>query len=204
MKNKKIILISVIVLLTICAISSFYMGRVYYIKKYGITLTSKQDFTPKKLTYFLQNDSEWSKDKIGNTNSTLAYAGCLISCVATSVTSMGTYITPKTLNEKLTSASGYLADNLIWNKINTVEPKVDYSYKRIFNSKTIEKNLLDGLLPIVNVKYNKTGITHWVVIVGSKDNDFIIYDPANQNKEYIKLSTHGKVYAYRVLKNVTN
>jgi len=86
-------------------------------------------------------------------------------------------VTPKELNNMLTENNGYQGADLIWYKINEVLPEVDYRYSRIFDSKTIEKDLEKGLLPIVNVRYYKTGVTHWVLIVGAKDGEFIICDP---------------------------
>ena len=75
-----------------------------------------------------------------------------------------------------------------------------YSYERIFTEKNIEADLKQGLLPIVSVKYLGNGGSHWVMIIGAKDGDFLIYDPLNDNKTPIPLSTHGKVFSYRVLK----
>ena len=95
--------------------------------------------------------------------------------------------------------NGYAGADLIWYKINEAFPEVNYEYSRTFDSKTIEDHLKNNRLPIVNVKIHETGYTHWVVILGSKDGDFLIFDPLNKDKEPIPLSTHGKVYAYRVL-----
>ena len=81
---------------------------------------------------------------------------------------------------------------------------VNYSYSRVFSSRTIENDLRNNRLPIVNVRYNGTGITHWVIIVGAKDGNFFIFDPLNKNETPIPLHMHGKVYAYRVLFKTNN
>jgi hypothetical protein len=91
---------------------------------------------------------------------------------------------------------------LIWYKINEVFPDIDYRYGRIFSREKIEKDLEKGLLPIVNVKYNKTGITHWVLIVGAKDGEFIICDPLGDGSSSRLLSEHRNVFAYRVLEKI--
>jgi hypothetical protein len=80
-----------------------------------------------------------------------------------------------------------------------VFPEIDYQYARVFSSKNIEGDLAQGLLPIVNVKYYGSGVTHWVIVIGAKDGEFLIYDPANADKKPMNLSVHGKVYAYRVM-----
>ena len=120
------------------------------------------------------------------------------------INNLGIQINPQELNERLREVEGYENGNLIWYKLNETIPSVDYRYSRVFTVKTIENDLKNGLLPIVNVRYHKYGITHWVLIVGAVDGEFIIYDPANTQLSYLPLSTHGKVYAYRVIVKSTD
>lgn len=54
----------------------------------------------------------------------------------------------------------------------------------------------------MNVKYYKTGVTHWVLIVGAKDGEFFICDPMDDGYSTKLLSEHGKVYAYRVIEKL--
>lgn len=154
-----------------------YAGRVYYIKTVGIELVPSKDFPVEITEYYTQKDPLWKDDKIGNTQRRMENTGCLIWCVSTAISQLNVPVTPKELNNMLTENNGYQGADLIWYKINEVLPEVDYRYSRIFDSKTIEKDLEKGLLPIVNVRYYKTGVTHWVLIVGAKDGEFIICDP---------------------------
>ena len=78
-------------------------------------------------------------------------------------------------------------------------PEVDYTYSRIFSSRTIDRALESHLLPIVNVRYMGGGATHWVMVVGAENGDYLVLDPLHAGKDPIPLSTHGKVHAYRVL-----
>ena len=178
---------------------ALYAGRVYIIKNAGIALKPSQDFEIHAVTYYLQNDPAWSGDRIGSSGGTLGGKGCLISCVASAITDLGVPVTPKQLNAALTDVGGFEGSNLIWYKINEAFDGVDYSYARIFSSVTIESDLKAGLLPIINVRYHGTGVTHWLLVVGAKGGEFLVYDPLNADKTPIPLSTHGKVYAYRVL-----
>jgi len=176
-----------------------YAGRAHYIKTVGITVTPSQNFEARAVQYYLQYDPDWSQDTLGHSQSRLGGAGCLIACVASGMSDLGVPITPKELNQQLTEVDGFQGDLLIWYKINEVFPEVDYTYSRIFSAATLERDLRAGRLPIVNVNYYGDGITHWVMIVGAQDGEFLIYDPANGNKEPIPLSLHGKVFSYRVL-----
>lgn len=143
----------------------------------------------------MQNTNE----KIGNSRYGMGSAGCLISSVASAITEHGIKITPQELNDILTSVNGYSDGDLIWSKIHEAVPQVDYKYSRIFSRRTIENDLQNGLLPIVNVKFHGNGVTHWVLVVGAKDGEFLVYDPINSDMKPIPLSTHGKIFAYRAI-----
>ncbi len=194
------VLFSFIAIIALVGIyGGYYVYQSRYIKKQGIIITPSKDYPIHDVEYYLQNDKEWSSDTIGNSKSSMGSTGCLITCVASSLTDLGEKITPKELNQQLSDVEGFQGADLIWYKINEIIPSIEYSYSRVFNNKTIEGDLENDRLPLINVKFYGNGVTHWVVVVGAKDGDFLVYDPANKNKEPIPLSTHGKVYAYRVL-----
>ena len=187
------------IILVIGVVFASYAGRAYHIKTKGVYLKPSQDFEIHDVQHFLQSDAEWGSDLIGDSTSSLAGAGCLVACAASAVTDLGISVTPGEFNAKMAAASGYQGNMLIWHKINDVFPEIDYKYSRIPSSATIEKDLKSGLLPIINVKYMGSGVTHWVLVVGAKDGEFLVYDPLNIDKKPIALSTHGKVFAYRAL-----
>jgi hypothetical protein len=197
-RRLRIALIIAGVLVLAAAVAGFNVLRAVYISKVGITIKPSRDYEVREVTYYLQNDPVWSKDTIGETSQTLGGVGCLISCAASAMTELGIDITPAELNEKLSEVGGFSGASLIWYKIHEAIPEVDYTYSRVFSAKTIENDLSEGRLPIVNVRYFG-GATHWVLIIGAKDGEFMIYDPLNREKTPVPLSTHGKVYSYRVL-----
>ena len=179
---------------------TWYVTYSRYIKYFGITLKATQDYPIKKVEYYLQSDPVWAADLIGNSDYKMGGAGCLIACLAATLGDLGISVNPGQLNQILSAASAYTADgDLIWYKIKEAIPEVDYRYSRVFTAKTIESDLALGLLPIVNVKFHGSGITHWVLIVGAQNGEFLIYDPAERSLTYLELLTHGKVYAYRVI-----
>ena len=202
-KGKKRILAGILVFsVVIFGAAGFYAGRHYYTKTFGIKIKPSKDFPITEITYFLQNDPAWGDDIIGKSNSRMSNTGCLISCVASSLNELDVQITPGELNAKLTEIGGYEYDILLWYKLNEVFTTIDYKYNRFFSSDTIDQLLEDKLLPIVNVKYLNGNATHWVMIVGAENGEYMVFDPLNAEMDPIPLSIHGKVYAYRVLRTV--
>lgn len=196
--SKRYAVTFLIIVLIIGILGTCYIFRTRSTKLAGITLIPSRDFPVADIPYYLQNDPKWSTDKIGNTTSTMGSTGCLITCVAVSLNHLGVEVTPQELNQALTEINGYQGADLIWYKINEAYSSVDYSYGRTFSSDTIENDLESGRLPIVNVRINGVA-THWAMIVGAADGDFLIFDPLNKDKMPIPLKKYGKVYAYRVL-----
>lgn len=199
--NKSLIKIIVIFILSLLLIwVSWYVFYSRYIKHFGIELVPSQDFQPKEVIYYLQSDPLWGADNIGNSSYKMAGSGCLITSISVAMNDLGISITPKELNFKFYESGVYTDDgDVIWKMINKAENKIDYSYKRIFSAKTIENDLKNGLLPLVFVQYHGKGVDHWILIVGAFEGEFLIYDPINGKLDYLPLSTHGKVYAYRVI-----
>lgn len=203
-KNNKIILFITIIILIVGLFFLIYVGKIFYIKNYGLHIKPTSSIKPIQIEYYLQNDNIWSKEKLGKTNYTIGSHGCLLSVIASINSHLYQTTNPKELNDIFIDKDIY--DNsgeIIWYKISNALPPLNYSYKRIFSGKTISNNLQENIMSIVKVKYKKHGIFHWVLIVGSTDNDFLIYDPLNADKKYTELyKTHGKVYAYREIHSI--
>jgi len=194
------ILFALVILFIICLVfAAGYSGAVIYIKKHGINLKPSREYEPSShIKIFMQNDSQWAEDSIGKSHYKMKSHGCLVSVIASVCEYHGVNMDPGKLNEVFTKNGVYTKDgNVIWYKINSAIPTIDYKYRRIFSRKLIEKDLEKGLLPVVMVKYRGSGIHHWVSIVGASNGEFLIVDPLSS--EIIPLSVHGRVYAYRVL-----
>ena len=81
---------------------------------------------------------------------------------------MGYDVNPADVNNDFNEGGAYTqGGELIWYKINSVYSDISYEYKRTFSASILSKDLSDGYLPIVKVKYKKTGIYHWVLVVGA-------------------------------------
>lgn len=175
-------------------------GAFFYTKYFGVIIRPDVQINPTALPFYLQNDPAWRDDRMGSTKYTLAGHGCLVSVLASSLSGLGYSLDAGRLNTVFSEKQVYDNNgNVIWNRIHRCFPDVGYSYERLFTASTIERELKNGGWPIVKVKFRGSGVEHWVLIVGSTDEDFLIIDPMQQNKKLISLSVHGKVYAYRIL-----
>ncbi len=204
MKNKRIIkrLIIVIVALVLVA-PIYYAGKIVWIKKIGINIQPTKSHQVVEVPFYLQNDPSWAEDQMGRSSTNMAESGCLVSSIASSLKNFEIEKSPQEVNQIFSVGEVYTSSGeVIWMKINKTIPEIDYSYKRFFGSKALEKDLSEGKLPIVKVRYNKWGIYHWVLIVGATEDEFLIMDPLNPDKQPSPLSTHGRVYAYRVLEKI--
>lgn len=201
---KSIVLSVVILLLLISFVPAGYLVSAVWIKSFGIGVLPETAHKPQKVQVFLQNDPQWKDELLGDSGQNLARIGCLVSVLASDIDYLGYKTNPADLN-RLFNANGVYTNSgeVIWNKISEAIPNIKYDYMRVFTSRTLENDLKNGRLPIVKVRYNKTGIFHWVLVIGSDNQDFLIMDPLNPNKKAIRLGTHGRVYAYRVLNNVS-
>jgi len=201
-KGKKVLLISCILLAALAAASfGIYCIKALQIKKLGITVRPSSIYEPRDIKVFLQNDPAWKDDTLGNSQFRLGGHGCLVSVLASVMNDLGHETDVKELNQLFTGKGVYNSEGeVIWYKIGEAVPGVTYQYKRVFNGRTLQSDLLQGRLPVVMVRYHKTGVFHWVLIVGSDGEDFLIIDPLKSDKKVAKLGIHGKVYAYRVIK----
>jgi len=175
--------------------------RGYVIKNSGIELKPADVYTVINAQSFLQNDERWAQDKLGASSYSMGSSGCLVCCIASVMCQYGADTDPGRLNRALYENGVYNEDgDILWERLKTLG--FSHQYQNDFSAPVIERLLQDGQLPVVKVKYKGKGAFHWVLIVGSNKDDFLIMDPLNTIKEPIGLKTHGKVYAYRVLKKI--
>ncbi len=196
---KKILLGACVAALVVAGGVVGFGVRALYTRHVGVTLRPSEDIAVREVRYYLQKDPAWAKDTIGSSASTMGQAGCLISCVASALDAMGIPMTPPELNRRLTAVEGFDGDSLLWYKVHEAIPSVRHAYTRVFTSQTIQRDLAQGFLPLVNVRYRGLGGTHWVMVIGAQNGDFLVCDPLNDAREPLPLSVHGKVFAYRVM-----
>ena len=187
--------VTVLVLLAVAG----HMGTHFYIKNYGLSLKPSKDISAHKVTHYLQSDPAWASDKLGDSQSSMGGTGCLVSVLASVLNDLGVDTDPGRLNAALSEAQGFINGNVLWSKLHELFPAIDYKSQRIFTSGTLEKALQKDLLPIVKVKYLGGGVSHWLLVVGAAEGEFLVVDPLDKDQELMPLSRHGKIFAYRVL-----
>ena len=205
LRRKRVFYISLSALLIVVFVAGGLIANYGFtflrIKSEGVVLAPTKAIEPFAITYYLQNDPQWSTDKLGDSSSTMGGAGCLVASITTAMDYYGVKYIPQEVNSLFRENDVFNENGqVIWMNIKNAIPEIDYKYDRVFDTQTIEDLLDEGLLPIIEVKYKGTGINHWVVVIGSDGTDFLVMDPLAQSKTPTKLSEHGgRAYAYRVL-----
>jgi len=137
---------------------------------------------------FLQGNSVWGGDALGDTPGTLAGEGCAVSSAAMVLAHHGMDVDPGRLNKFLRTHKGYEgAGWLRWESAADYSPGlVEKAYEGAPSYALIDWNLFHGNPVIVRIRL-QSGITHFVVIVGKRGFDYLIRDPSSHGE--------GGVYA---------
>ena len=167
----------------------------------AVQAVPQEDCAVADVEYFLQNDPEWASDMLGKSQYRMNGSGCLVSCIASSLTAQGFDIDPGLLNAAFTDHGVYNSEGeILWDKISEAVPGVRAELPARADADKLEDAVAQGFLPIVKVKYMGTGYQHWVMLIGAENGDYLCMDPLNTEKEPLPLSAHGGViYRYRIV-----
>lgn len=189
--SKEIFLLAIILLLvTFLCVHSFVTPSSVKIRPAGEFMVSEPVFL------YRQDDEKWADNRLGDSQCDMAGSGCLVSCIASAVSTEGDAITPGQLNTLFSENEVYdSAGNIQWAMVE----KIKGYHTKIYDSSSgeiIEACLQDEKYPIVRVRINGIGSYHYILIVGCKQGDYVCMDPAKD--ELTTLSQYGsKVYAIR-------
>ncbi len=128
---------------------------------------------------FRQDDRRWSRETIGETEDTLSEYGCTIASVAMAASNLTqNEITPMELERRLTEADCFTNRGwLIWDKVSeATDGKVSARYYDAPDHRDIKSCLAAGNYPVVKIKLYES-IIHWVAIVGTTKDQYLIRDP---------------------------
>lgn len=199
LKNKVIIVVSVLILLAVLSITALYL----YKERNAKIINSSGEITS-NATAFYQKDDLWKNDFLGNSEFHMGDSGCLTTCIASQLLMQGisveevSDITPGTLNEFFSKNNVYDTEgNLQWDVAASVL-KIKYVRKETseISESELETLIKNRIYPIVSVKMPKSGNYHFVLLVGADEKNFLCMDPLNKNEELVSLSEFGnKIYS---------
>jgi hypothetical protein len=176
--------VAVLVLLLLAA-----AGSIYYFGKREISATGGLYFFSRaelNVPRFAQADPRWADDPLGPTDSTMGSEGCAVSSAAMVLAYYGANVDPGVLNTFLTNNAGYTPQGwLYWEKAAAFAPgKAKHIYEDAPSYYLIDSNLLRGNPVIIRIRL-RSGVTHFVVIVGKKGFRYLIQDPGSSGEKGI-------------------
>ena len=142
---------------------------------------------PFKLVYYSQQDPQWKSDRLGfgtQESDTIGYIGCALTSVAMMLSGHGFTETPKTLNKKLQNIGGFAGAGIRWHTLSQLYPQVRLNSIVKCNDTPaplaqIDSALAAGQPAIVCVDSTPAPgiLTHYVVLITRKGNDYLMLDP---------------------------
>ena len=160
----------------------------------GIMPTPRRTVDPIAVTYYAQDDPAWADDALAETGYTMQQEGSIFACLSMVLeVNEGITVTPGQLNAQFIESGLYVngtAANIA--KLHTLYPGADFSAPGDFDGEDITKELRKGRLCMVRVKRGEN--VHWLTVVGSDQDTFLVLDPAKGN-EVQRLEDYEKVFA---------
>ncbi len=198
--NKWII---VVLILLLAGIIVVVVGKLR--AKNGIVVLPTEDIVCETPVFYLQNDTAWGDEHLGQSRFTMKSSGCLVSSMATALEvqkkseDKNYVLTPEELNQ-LFSDNGVYNENgdIVWGKIGDALGGVTVYVAPQVSNKEITQYLLEGKYPLIKVRIGGKGAIHWLVVLGAEDGHYLCMDPLNGSKELKSLEEFGDtVYAMR-------
>ncbi len=139
-----------------------------------------------QLVYYSQQDPKWKEDLLGfgDPGDTIGYVGCALASVAMLISGHGFTETPKTLNQKLKNADGFVGAAIRWDVVSQIYPQVTVKSNISCGNTDAPLGLIDASIaagqPVI-VMVDSTPapglLTHWVVLYAKEGNDYLMLDP---------------------------
>ena len=134
-----------------------------------------------------QGDSQWSKDKLGSSSTTIGAKGCAITSTSMVFNYYGVQTNPKDLNIWLKQNNGYAGKNkneIDWGTAARMsEGKVKFIGRFGTNLTKIKSELNNGHPVIAQVPSKSSSKMHFVVITGYSGSTYYINDPDSNASE---------------------
>lgn len=171
---------TLLLLLLVAVASIYYFGKRPISASGGMYFFSRVELNVPR---FAQGDPRWAEDLLGPTDSTIGNEGCAVSSAAMVLAFYGVSVDPGVLNAFLTKNDGYTPQGwLYWEKVAAFAPgKAKHIYEDAPSYYLIDSNLLRGNPVIIRIRL-RSGITHFVVIVGKRGFRYLIQDPGSNGE----------------------
>ena len=139
-----------------------------------------------QLVYYSQQDPQWRSEILGfgDRTDTIGYVGCALTSVAMLLSGHGFTESPRSLNQKLRGANGFIGAGIRWGSVTQLYPLMTLkAYIPCTNSDAplaqIDAALAAGQPAVVMIDgAPASGIqTHWVVLFAKKGDDYLMLDP---------------------------
>lgn len=133
---------------------------------------------------YSQQDPQWKDEKLGFSNLSIGKAGCAVTCLAMLLSGYSYVETPSSLNRKLRQVNGFYDAAVVWSAINSLQPAVRWKDIILCRDSeaplsAINEALASGNVVLAEVDSSPApGLqTHWVILYGRKEDDYLILDP---------------------------
>lgn len=203
-KQKKTRIAAAAVLLLLTVITAALFLRI----RNSVIIKPVQEYLPDSVACFYQKDPLWAEDTLGGSSYSIKKSGCLISCIASALIMQDMVpeavpdMNPGSLNRFFSERKVYDEEgNVQWEMM---EQALDAQVVRK-QAGELAKGELDGLLaqgcyPIVRVRVNGLGNSHYVLIVKSDGNQFWCMDSLDKELRLFPMSSYGsRIYAVRYI-----
>lgn len=155
-------------------------------------------------SFFLQTDPRWATEKIGGSGEPLRWVGCTICCLSMALAHHGVDLNPSELNRKLKEMDGFTHRGWVkWDAVRIAsKERVRVELPPNPTHKVINEALAIGDPVLVKVPL-RTGVQHWVLLVGRDQNEYLMRDPLGDGKSTKFLSSlGGDILAVRIVRKI--
>lgn len=202
-RKKKVLLAGCLCLCALLSLFVFWKGRI----QKGVLLYPVQAREIPDMVYFMQKDSRWGGEHLGEAKDTMASSGCLVCCLAAGLDMQAAdkgldfYMTAGQLNEVFSGEDVYTENGaVIWSKVPEAVPGTTCYVADTIEEKEIDRFLADGIFPVVKVRMGGVGAWHWVLLTGTNGDGYVCMDPMKEAKEPVPLSAfQDRVYSVRAV-----
>ncbi len=167
----------VILMLLVCWVF-IWAYRTITIRRYGAELTPKRQVSQVEAQFYAMDDENYGGDPMGDTGYTISEEGSLLCALATAASAQGIEAGPEVWNQPDMYEENVFAIDRV-GELPGLEGAVFEAY-RSFAEDKVRQVLRDG--DVCLARLLRDGEAHWVSIVGTDEEHFLMLDPAGSGE----------------------